>query len=91
MLAKKLAFLTPVLALALAVPQTSGELGQASAAPRLLVYPPVPGLEPSPYYGLRVREVSPVSNIEYQLHNKEFLIIGSMIISKDEESCNMQL
>ena len=27
-------------------------------APRLSVYPPVPGLEPSPYYGLRVREVS---------------------------------
>ena len=26
--------------------------------PRLSVYPPVPGLEPSPYYGLRVREVS---------------------------------
>ena len=27
-------------------------------APRLSVYPPVPGLEPSPYFGLRVREVS---------------------------------
>ena len=27
-------------------------------APRLSVYPPVPGLEPSPYYSLRVREVS---------------------------------
>ena len=27
-------------------------------APRLSVYSPVPGLEPSPYYGLRVREVS---------------------------------
>ena len=27
-------------------------------APHLSVYPPVPGLEPSPYYGLRVREVS---------------------------------
>ena len=27
-------------------------------APRLSVYPPVPGLEPSRYFGLRVREVS---------------------------------
>ena len=56
MLAKKLALLVPLLALAL--PQTSGELGLVSRASRLSVYPPVPGLDPSPYYGLRVREVS---------------------------------
>ena len=56
MLAKKLALLVPLLALAL--PQTSGELGLVSRASRLSVYPPMPGLDPSPYYGLRVREVS---------------------------------
>jgi len=50
-----LALLVPLLALAL--PQTSGEPGLISGAPRLSVYPPVPGLDPSPYYGLRVREV----------------------------------
>ena len=32
--------------------------GLGSAAAQLSVYPPVPGLTPSPYYGLRVREVS---------------------------------
>ena len=32
--------------------------GLGSADARLSVYPPVPGLPPSPYYGLRVREVS---------------------------------
>ena len=44
------------LLLSLALPRTSGlALG---TGPRLSVYPPVPGLPPSPYYGLRVREVS---------------------------------
>ena len=56
MLAKNLALVVPLLALAL--PQTSGEPGLVSGSPQLSVYPPVPGLDPSPYFGLRVREVS---------------------------------
>ena len=47
--------LTLVLSLVLLDPVLSDDHDQA---PRLSVYPPVPGLEPSPYYGLRVREVS---------------------------------
>ena len=70
MAAKKLALLVSLLTLAL--PRTSG---LALGAPRLSVYPPVPGLAPSPYYGLRVREAS----LFFFMVGKRFITTISMI------------
>ena len=71
MAAKKLALL--VFLLGLALPWTSG---LALGAPRLSAYPPVPGLAPSPYYGLRVREVSLF-----------FFVVGKRFITIISKSC----